>query len=297
MNFLSEFEFYLTISYYYVQYNKIIKYQQGKTMQEDLLKNIDSVPSLPESVQEVERLYRDIDSTFEDMQVAIDKDPFLTANILRLVNSPLYGMRTKVTSVQKAISLLGKGAIRTFVLSSAIDSNFEIDLSAYKITNEQFRLACERQMALGMHWHRQAKSASLLATTAFLVDIGRLIISKTLIEEDKSDFIAEALASGLSISEAEMKACGSSSTEVTATLFTHWELDSNIISLIRYSENPQETVQEEKEMAAELKAIRETVLLNGEITEESMSAAKETIEKFGLDLEAYEKALAKILDA
>jgi HD-like signal output (HDOD) protein len=82
---------------------------------------------------------------------------------------------------------------------------------------------------------------------------------------------------------------------VTATLFHKWNLDADIIHTIRYSDDPEGTVEEEREMAAELKAVRETILPNGEITKASIATAKETIEEFGLDLESYEKALEKVL--
>jgi hypothetical protein len=56
-------------------------------------------------------------------------------------------------------------------------------------------------------------------------------------------------------------------------------------------------MDEDREMAAELKAVRETVMPNGEITEASISTAKETIEEFGLDLAGYERALDRILNS
>ena len=49
-------------------------------MTKTLLENINAVPALPESIQEVERIYQDENSTFEDMQKAIEKDPLLRLN-------------------------------------------------------------------------------------------------------------------------------------------------------------------------------------------------------------------------
>ena len=266
-------------------------------MTKTLLKNIKAVPALPESVQEVERVYAQENSTFDDMCKAIEKDPLLTANILRIANSPMYGLRAKVLSVATAISLLGKDAVRTFVLGSAQNS-FEIDMQAYGMTKEQFALACERQLALALTWLKgNSDRIALVAPAAFLVDIGRVIIAKTLLEDDKLDAIASALESGKEIDDAEQDACGAKTTDVTATLFHKWELDPDIIHIIRYSEDPDGANPDEKRMAAELKVIRETVLPNGEVTEESIATAKDTIEEYGLDLEAYEKALEKVLEA
>lgn len=267
-------------------------------MTQTLIANIDAIPALPESVLEVERVYQDENSTFEDMQKAIEKDPILTANILRIVNSPMYGITNKISTVKQAVSLLGKDAVRTFVLTSAVNTSFTIDLSPYSMTKEQFALACERQLALMVNWlvRRKPRRLRVLGPAAFLVDIGRIIIAKTLIEDAKTELIKDALAHGKNISKAEKEACGAQTTDVTATLFHKWNLDSNIIHTIRYSDDPEGTVEEEREMAAELKAVRESVMPNGDITEASIATAKETIEEFGLDLASYEKALEKVLN-
>ena len=268
-------------------------------MTKTLLENIDSIPPLPESVQEVERIYQDSESTFEDMQKAIEKDPILTASILRIVNSPMYGMKSAINSIQQAISLLGKDAVRTFVLNSAVDANFTIDLSPYNMTKDEFRVACDKQLALMINWiaRRRPRQMSVLGPAAFLVDLGRIVIAKTLIDDDKTDIIQKALLAGEDIAQAEKTACGAQTTDVTATLFHHWNLDPDIIHTIRYSDDPEGTYEEEQEMAAELKVIRETVMPNGEITEESIALAKDTIEEFELDLNSYEVALEKVLSA
>ncbi|WP_457745604.1 HDOD domain-containing protein [Sulfurimonas sp.] len=266
-------------------------------MTKTLLENIDAIPALPESVQAVERIYHDPDSTFEDMQKAIEKDPLLTANILRIVNAPAYGMKNTITSVKQAISLLGKDAIRSFVLNSAVDASFEINLSPYNMTKEDFAAACDKQLALTLQWLRSSDASllPLLAPAAFLVDLGRVIIAKTLIEDAKVDVIQKALLAGEDIAAAEKTACGAQTTDVTATLFHRWNLDPEIVHIIRYSDDPEGTGPDEKKAAAYLKAIRETVMPNGEITDESIATAKETIEEFELDEANYNKALQKVM--
>ena len=267
-------------------------------MTKTLLENIDNIPPLPESVQEVERVYNNPDSTLDDMQKAIEKDPILTANILRLVNSPAYGLKNQITDLKQAVSLLGKDTIRTFALGS-VANDFEINLSPYGMTKEQFATACDKQLSLVVNWLRrtEGQNLALLAPAAFLVDLGRVIISKTLIEDGKTDIIEKALLAGEDIANAEKTACGAQTTDVTATLFHKWNLDPDIVHIIRYSDDPEGATPDEQRMAAELKAVRETVMPNGEITDESIATAKDTIEEFGLDMASYEKALEKVMDA
>jgi len=267
-------------------------------MTKSLLENINLVPALPETVQAVEKVYQDENSTVEDMQKVIEKDPLVTADILRILNSPMYGMKSTITNVKQAISLLGKDSVRMFVMSSTVNS-FEIDLSPYNMSKEEFTAACDKQLALTIHWfaRRQPQRLAILGPAAFLVDVGRVIISKTLIEDEKTDVIQKAILAGEDIASAEKTACGAQTTDVTATMFHKWNFDPDVIHVIRYSDDPEGTTGEDKEMAAALKVIRETVMPNGEITDESIEIAKETIEEFNLDLESYERALEKVLNA
>lgn len=182
-----------------------------------------------------------------------------------------------------------------FVMSSVTDT-FDINLSPYGMTKEQFTTACDKQLSLMIYWliRRQPHSLALLGPAAFLVDIGRVVIAKTLIEDNKEDVIKKAIEAGEDITQAEKTACGAQTTDVTATLFTKWNFNPDIVHLIRYSDDPEGAVADDRVMAAELKAVRETVMPNGEITDESIATAKETIEEFGLDLESYERALERV---
>ncbi len=266
-------------------------------MTKNLLNHIEMIPPLPQSVQEVERVYHDEHSTFEDLRKVIEKDPLLTADILRAANAPLYGLKRQISSVQQAVSLLGRDVVRTFALNTAINASFTINLSPYAMTKEQFSRACERQLALMINWliRREPTRLAKLAPAAFLVDIGRVIISRTLLDEGKAALIQQALDEGKEIAEAEKAACGSQTTDVTATIFNHWNFEADIVHLIRYSDDPDGTYGAEREMAAILKAVRETVLPNGEISESSISEAKRTITEFDLDRSGYERALERVL--
>lgn len=55
--------------------------------------------------------------SFAKVAELIEKDTVLAGAIMRLVNSPLYGMRASVSSVRHAVSLLGVNKLRNAVLS------------------------------------------------------------------------------------------------------------------------------------------------------------------------------------
>lgn len=50
----------------------------------------------------------------------IELDPSLTASLLRLVNSPFFGMRRQISGVSDAVMVLGMGTVRRMVMSLAV---------------------------------------------------------------------------------------------------------------------------------------------------------------------------------
>src|SRR5439155_23166263 len=55
-----------------------------------------------------------------DVARLIELDPSLTASLLRLVNSPFFGMRREIGNVSEAVMVMGMGAVRRMVLSLAV---------------------------------------------------------------------------------------------------------------------------------------------------------------------------------
>jgi diguanylate cyclase (GGDEF)-like protein len=67
------------------------------------------------------------DPSFEvsDLSDLISRDPALSAKVLRIVNSPLYGLPGQVTSLSRAIMLLGAMSVRATALSFSLARNLE----------------------------------------------------------------------------------------------------------------------------------------------------------------------------
>ena len=59
-------------------------------------------------------------SSFKEMAQLVAVDPAITAEVLRLANSGLYGRRFEVRSVMQAIALLGVGRVTQMVVTAAL---------------------------------------------------------------------------------------------------------------------------------------------------------------------------------
>jgi HD-like signal output (HDOD) protein len=82
------------------------------------LDRINDLPTLPAIALEVNKMLQDYDTTrLEILRDRIEKDQAITAKILKLANSAFFGVRSKVTSITHAITLLGFNTIRNAIVS------------------------------------------------------------------------------------------------------------------------------------------------------------------------------------
>lgn len=78
------------------------------------------VPTFRSAVMEILRLLRDPVADHRKIGNAVARDPGLSVRVLRLVNSPAYGLKRKVDNVPHAAALLGRSGLEEIVLSLAV---------------------------------------------------------------------------------------------------------------------------------------------------------------------------------
>jgi HD-like signal output (HDOD) protein len=80
---------------------------------------------LPHVVTTVTGLINDPDSTMKDFEEVIKIDPVLVSRLLRLVNSPYYGLVQTVDSIGRAVAFLGMKNLHNLVVTDALKNFFE----------------------------------------------------------------------------------------------------------------------------------------------------------------------------
>jgi len=95
-----------------------------------LVKRISSMENLPTpsaSVMKTMLLLRSEDVDMGQLVSSIEKDQSLVAQLLKMVNSSFYGLRSSVDSVQRAVGLLGTANVKRLVYSASIMEFFSED--------------------------------------------------------------------------------------------------------------------------------------------------------------------------
>jgi HD-like signal output (HDOD) protein len=262
-------------------------------MTEEMLKKIKQLPPLPESAMQIEAVYQDPDSSFNDMVKILEKDPLLTADILKAANSPLYGFSREINAISQAVGLFGMGTVRGFALASIVKKSFSLDLAPYGITNDMFSALSKKQHGLMTSWciRKENKLLGVLSPAAFLVEIGKVLISQQIITEGKQEEFAAAIKDLGNVEEAERKVLGVDTPEVSATIFAQWKFEEGLVDVIRNCQNPAQADENDIRPAQILHVVRTAVPMNGVITDESTKLAKDLISKYSLDLASFELAI------
>jgi len=266
-------------------------------MTEAILKKIKQLPPLPESAMKIEQVYNDPNSTFNDMAKILEKDPLLTADILKAANSPLYGFSREINNISQAVSLFGMGTIRGFALASIVKKSFSLDLAPYGITTDMFSALSKKQHALVTAWsiRKENKLMGVLSPAAFLVEIGKVIIAQEIMAEKKEEEFRDALKEFQDVEAAEMQVIGVETAEVSGKIFEQWKFEENLVNVITHCVDPENVKDEDQRRAASiLKVVRTAVQLNGVITDETKAKAKELITQYDLDMASFEKALESV---
>jgi putative nucleotidyltransferase with HDIG domain len=78
------------------------------------------MPSLPVSAKKVLEICNNTNVNPADLSKVISFDPVLTGRLLQLINSAFYSFNSRITSLVKAITMLGTNTVKNLTLSAAI---------------------------------------------------------------------------------------------------------------------------------------------------------------------------------
>ncbi len=78
------------------------------------------MPSLSTTVGKVMEICSRMDASPNELNRVISLDPVLTGQVLKLINSAYYSLMNRVTSLTRAITMLGMNTVKNMALSTAI---------------------------------------------------------------------------------------------------------------------------------------------------------------------------------
>ncbi|EAI9216111.1 HDOD domain-containing protein [Campylobacter jejuni] len=222
-------------------------------MNELLLKSVEVLPPLPDTVSKLRKYVSEVNSNIETMKVAeiISSDPLMTAKLLQLANSPYYGFTREITTINQVITLLGVGNIINIVMADSIRDNFKIDVSPYGLNTQNFLKTCNEEATFIANWlnDEDKKLSHLLIPCAMLLRLGIVIFSNFLIQNHKDkDFLA-FLNKSENLALAENEFLGVDHISFLGFLLHRWNFDDVLIESICFVRTPHAAREKVKKSA------------------------------------------------
>ncbi|EAK1003449.1 HDOD domain-containing protein [Campylobacter jejuni] len=222
-------------------------------MNELLLKSVEVLPPLPDTVSKLRKYVSEANSNIETMKVAeiISSDPLMTAKLLQLANSPYYGFTREITTINQVITLLGVGNIINIVMADSIRDNFKIDVSPYGLNTQNFLKTCNEEATFIANWlnDEDKKLSHLLVPCAMLLRLGIVIFSNFLIQNhNDKDFLA-FLNKNENLALAENEFLGVDHISFLGFLLHRWNFDDVLIESICFVRTPHAAREKVKKSA------------------------------------------------
>lgn len=100
---------------------------------DELIDKAGNLPPMPMVAQKALQIIQNPKSNMSDLANIIKLDQSMTSLILRWVNSGYYNLRTKMVSIEQAVSYLGQRTVQNLVLSASISSYMNRSAPGYAL--------------------------------------------------------------------------------------------------------------------------------------------------------------------
>lgn len=204
------------------------------------LSRLDSLPAMPAIAQKLLLLQLDTDAGEAEFLRLIEQDPQISAKIIGLANSPVYGTR-HVVSLSEAVVMLGMNRVKSVAVGIAALSSLGGSSGSKLNTKELWMHSLSVALAMSTIAHampvRNRPADDLLFFAGLMHDLGYMALSH--LDAKASDKLHEQLKETppRMMLKIEKALLGMTHAEIGAELAQHWHLPDDIVNLIREHHN------------------------------------------------------------
>jgi putative nucleotidyltransferase with HDIG domain len=193
-----------------------------------------SLPTLPGVVRLISTMVENEKSSAAEVSAVISKDQVLSAKLLRLVNSPIYGFPGRISSVSHALVLLGFNVVKGLVLGTTVFDHLAKDLQGI----------WEHSLGTAVVSRRMAKELKMgepeeIMICGLLHDLGKVVLSH-IAPQDFKAVVKTAELKHVHILVAEQELLHTSHTHIAGLVARRWHLPARLTDAIVYHHHPME---------------------------------------------------------
>jgi HD-like signal output (HDOD) protein len=194
--------------------------------------------SPPEICATVFELLRSPTASARDFGEVISRDPNLTARLLRIVNSSVYGLATSVDTVSRAIAIIGHRELHSLMLAVTAVSSFS-NIANTLVNMDTF---WRHSIYCGLLSRALARRCRVLHPERLFVlgllhDLGSLVIYRQA-PQLAVELLERAQGNEELLYRAELERLGFSHAELGGLLLQRWSLPEVLQEAVQYHHDP-----------------------------------------------------------
>jgi len=206
---------------------------------DELLPIFEKIKPLPQTAVRILSAADDEHVSTEELANLVRHDVALHARVLKVANSALYGLRTAVDSVDRAISLLGRRTLVKLVVSACAGDTLQGGERGYLLDHGAlFR----HGMAAGvtselLGKHVTLANPGLVYSACLLQDLGKIALDEWVASEASG--LTHLVEEGVTFVEAEQRILGVDHATVGGWLAEAWGFPPPLVDAIHHHHDPE----------------------------------------------------------
>ncbi len=178
------------------------------------------LPKIPEIVIQLREEINKLEFNPERVVELISQDPFLTGQVIKLVNSPLYARSTSIDDIKHATMILGVKRVGQLVTAESISKLTEQKNKSIRAVWESVSKTARAAMAVSKTVPEISSEEAYLL--GMMHDIGGIVFAS--LRENYASAWQQLSTVPVTMLEKEKKAFGVDHTTIGFLLASHWEL-------------------------------------------------------------------------
>jgi putative nucleotidyltransferase with HDIG domain len=200
-----------------------------ETVKIKILAKAETITALPAFAQKLFKLTQNDASTIAEITEQIKMDQSISGKVIRMVNSPFFGLRQSIGSIDRAVVLLGFNTLKNIALVAATTAYYNKNFEMYKMNgtelfNHAYRVALvSEELSSGC-----GVDKDLVFLAGLLHDIGKILLA---------DFLVKPVQT----SDDEIRQLGTDHQSVAELILNRWQLPEDIIQIVKSHHAPINT--------------------------------------------------------